>query len=77
MFLPPCLHGTADMAGSDGSVADLAVSYLRARSWGLPGALVMMVAIGSARWVLCWTVRCCAVLGRGGGGGGGARQGSA
>ena len=40
------------MAGSDTGVASLAVSYLRARSWGLPGALVMMVAIGAARWVL-------------------------
>lgn len=39
----------ADMSGSDTAVASFAVLYLRARSWGLPGALVMMVAIGAAR----------------------------
>lgn len=35
----------------DAGVAAFAVLYLRARSWGLPAALVMMVAIGSARGV--------------------------
>lgn len=39
-----------DMSGSDVAVASFAVLYLRARSWGLPAALVMMVAIGAARW---------------------------
>jgi len=37
------------MSGSDVTVASFAVLYLRARSWGLPAALVMMVAIGAAR----------------------------
>ncbi len=32
------------------AVASFAVLYLRARSWGLPAALVMMAAIGAARW---------------------------
>ena len=50
------------MSSSDATVASLAVLYLRARSWGLPAALVMMVAIGAARW------------GLGGGCGGGAGQ---
>jgi len=30
-------------------VAGLAVAYLRARSWGIPAALIMMVGIGAAR----------------------------
>jgi putative MATE family efflux protein len=34
---------------SDTEVAGLATSYLRGRSWGIPAALVMMVAIGAAR----------------------------
>lgn len=38
------------LSGSDAGVAALAVLYLRARSWGLPAALVMMVAIGAGRW---------------------------
>jgi hypothetical protein len=54
--LAPRFNFTADMAGSDTGVASLAVSYLRARSWGLPGALVMMTAIGAARWG-CWVGR--------------------
>lgn len=41
----------AYMSGSDATVASLAVLYLRARSWGLPAALVMMVAVGAARGV--------------------------
>ncbi|PRW57123.1 MATE family efflux transporter [Chlorella sorokiniana] len=41
----------AYMSGSDVAVASFAVLYLRARSWGLPAALVMMVAIGAARGV--------------------------
>lgn len=39
------------LSGSDAGVAALAVLYLRARSWGLPAALVMMVAIGAGRGV--------------------------
>jgi putative MATE family efflux protein len=34
---------------SDAEVAALATAYLRGRSWGIPAALVMMVAIGAAR----------------------------
>ena len=34
---------------SDAEVATLASGYLRARSWGIPAALLMMVAIGAAR----------------------------
>ncbi|KAL4450047.1 hypothetical protein ABPG77_010716 [Micractinium sp. CCAP 211/92] len=41
----------AYLSGGDAGVAALAVLYLRARSWGLPGALVMMVAIGAGRGV--------------------------
>lgn len=37
------------MLSSNEQVADLAVDYLRARAWGIPAALVMMVAIGTAR----------------------------
>ncbi|KAL4452363.1 hypothetical protein ABPG75_008025 [Micractinium tetrahymenae] len=41
----------AHLSGADTGVAALAVLYLRARSWGLPAALVMMVAIGAGRGV--------------------------
>lgn len=34
---------------SDAEVASLATGYLQYRSWGIPAALVMMVAIGAAR----------------------------
>jgi len=37
------------MSSSDMFVAGYTISYLRARSWGFPGALVMMVAIGASR----------------------------
>ncbi|KAI3438217.1 hypothetical protein D9Q98_000654 [Chlorella vulgaris] len=39
------------MAGDDATLASHALLYLRARSWGLPAALIMMVAIGAARGV--------------------------
>ena len=48
-LLPSLQSQRADMSGSDVAVASFAVLYLRARSWGLPAALVMMVAIGAAR----------------------------
>lgn len=46
-----CCHPLcrADMAGDDATLASHALLYLRARSWGLPAALIMMVAIGAAR----------------------------
>lgn len=37
------------MSAGDTAVSGLAVAYLRARSWGLPAALIMMVAIGASR----------------------------
>ncbi len=55
----------AYLSGGDAGVASLAVLYLRARSWGLPGALVMMVAIGAGRWAppglnsMCRSCQCC------------------
>jgi Na+-driven multidrug efflux pump len=45
----------ADMSGSDAVVASLALIYLRARSWGLPAALIMMVAIGAGRCADVWS----------------------
>ncbi|PSC72302.1 MATE family efflux transporter [Micractinium conductrix] len=41
----------AYLAGGDAGVADGALLYLRSRSFGLPAALAMMVAIGAARGI--------------------------
>lgn len=38
-----------EFMSSDSTIANLADDYLQARSWGIPGALVMMVLIGASR----------------------------
>ena len=45
MLAPTIFHALS----SDAEVAVLATGYLQYRSWGIPAALVMMVAIGAAR----------------------------